>query len=95
MNLGVGSRASRWNAWFVAFVRKSMRKFARLINRGCATCPPVIEERLVLSDESITPRSVAPSGSWDYKINGEKVILFKKKKPTCIDHATSPLSHSV
>ena len=79
MNLGVGSRASRSNAWFVAFVRKSMRRFARLIRSGCATRPPVIEERLVLSDESITPRSVAPSGSWAYNINSEKVKKIKRR----------------
>ena len=91
----IGSRVSRWNAWFVAFVQKFMRRFARLISRGCATCPPVIEERLVLSDESITPRRVAPLGSWAYNTNGQNVDFFLNEETNLHRPATSPLSHSV
>ena len=53
---------------------------AKIHEKICGTNrPPVIEERLVLSDESITPRSVAPSGSWAYNINSEKVKKFKRR----------------
>lgn len=41
-------------------------KFARLISSGCATRFPVSAEMLVLSDEMIVPRSVAPGGSKSY-----------------------------
>jgi hypothetical protein len=38
---------------------------ARLMRRGCATLSPVIIEILVLSDDKIVPRSVAPLGRAD------------------------------
>ena len=42
---------------------------ATLISRGCATLPPHSVVMFVLSEERITPRSVAPSGSEDYGIS--------------------------
>jgi hypothetical protein len=51
---------------------------AKLIRRGCAARPPVIAEIFVLSEDKITPRTVAPGPSCVY----EKVIIIiiEKKK---------------
>ena len=45
------------------FMRTSAWMFARLRRTGWAVRSPVMTEILVLSEERIMPRSVAPSGS--------------------------------
>jgi hypothetical protein len=59
----MGRRASNRKIWFDDFIRKSIAMFARLISNGWATQFPVIAEMLVLSDDRMIPRSVAPSGN--------------------------------
>ena len=70
--------------------------FARLIRTGWAVRSPVITEMLVLSEERITPRSVAPSGSISY---GKYKNIVKSKGGykccTCISQAEFPVIHSV
>ena len=67
INFEIGRSASRRKVWFVAFMQKSRRIFARLIRSGWAWRPPVIADILVLSDDRITPSRVAPLGNWLYR----------------------------
>lgn len=46
-----------------ALALKSIEILARLIRSGCAIRFPVIEEILVLSEDSIVPNGVAPGRS--------------------------------
>jgi len=59
-------------AWLEDFIRTSMRMFARLRRTGWATLSPVMTEIFVLSDERVTPMSVAPSGRSDFCFGQER-----------------------
>ena len=52
-------------AWLEDFMQVAMRMFARLRRTGWVILSPVMTEILVLSDERMTPRRVAPSGRND------------------------------
>jgi len=52
----------------------------RLMSRGCATLSPVIMEILVLSDDKIVPRSVAPLGRADCLKTSKYSDLQKERK---------------
>jgi hypothetical protein len=96
MNFGIGNNARSRNKSFDVFVRKSIAMLASEIRRGWAVRFPVIADILVLSEDNIVPRSVAPGGSFSYAW----LIEYRHQKPqsmrhTCIVHAASPESHSV
>jgi hypothetical protein len=73
MNCDTGRRARRRNALLDDFIRKFMFKLAILMSKGCAIRFPVMEEMLVLSDDKMVPRIVAPLGRQSYvgSIEGE------------------------
>jgi len=52
---------------------------AKLMRSGCALRPPVIAVILVLSEDKITPRRVAPGASLVY---GSLVEIICKKEAT-------------
>ena len=49
-----------------ALFRKSIDMLAKLMRSGWALRPPVIDVMLVLSEDNITPSSVAPGPSFVY-----------------------------
>ena len=63
INFGQGRRATRMKVRLDDFMQTSAWMFARLRRTGWAVRSPVMTEILVLSEERIMPRSVAPSGS--------------------------------
>src|ERR1700710_1482747 len=65
MNFGTGSRAASTKVPDDALSRVDMHIFARLMRSRCATLSPVIIDMLVLSDDRIVPKSVAPLGRSD------------------------------
>jgi hypothetical protein len=60
----MGRSASRRNELFDALFRNSIAMLAKLMRRGWASRPPVIAEIFVLSEDKMTPRTVAPGPSW-------------------------------
>lgn len=60
-------RASNWKRLWEALDWNSESILAVLINKGCMHLFPVITDTVVLSEERIVPRRVAPSGKQAYR----------------------------
>jgi hypothetical protein len=70
----------------VALFLKSIDMLAKLMRSGWALRPPVPAEMSVLSEDKITPRSVAPAPSFVYEMV-HKAYMEEIETPTCMSQA--------